>query len=343
MNNLDKNSISNQNDEDLVVAIVEPKKEEPSVVFKAPTIFSVILATIKDDKEYLNTINKTRTLPKLTNTVLTMFVFLAVIILMLVMNTFVDKLIFIPFALFFCSIAVPFLMLTFYFEFNNYNKVGFFKTTLSFLIGIFVYLVINVVSETYLVRIALSTQQFQIDNFAVPILFTVFVFIFTFLLSSAYKAQTLSDCFLISVAIAMGYAFFENVADCFNSLFVSAQINIKGNAYPIDIIANVEEYLNTSFDQLFENTFFKFVFTPFMYSSFSVIIGFIVSMIANKSFHVTKSIYLLLILVVVLNVILFFDTSIQSLNYILKIISFLIATYLIITIMNTTLNSEEKR
>ncbi len=342
MNNLEKNSINSQEDKDLVVSVIEPKKEEPSIVFKPPTIFSVILATIKDDKEYLNNINKTRTLPKLTNTILTMFVFLAIIILMLVMNTFVDKLIFIPFSMIFTSLAMPFLLLIFFYEFNNYNKVGFFKTFLSFLIGFFIFIIINLICKTYLFNVILTAQNFQIDNIAVPILFTLFVFLFTFFLSSAFKAQTISDCFLIAVALAMGYTFFSNITECFNSLFVSAQINIKGNAYPIDIIANDYEYLNISFNQLFENSLFKFVFTPYMYACFAVIIGFIVSMIAKKEKHVTKSIYLLLILVVVLNVILFFDSSIPSLNVILKIIPFLIASYLIVVIMNTTLNSEEK-
>ena len=165
----------------------------------------------------------------------------------------------------------------------------------------------------------------------------------TFLLANAYKATSLSACFIIAVTLAMSYYTISTVNGVFNKLFIVVKREqlIEGYLYPsVSAIVLEEGYLTQSINNFFDDWFTTFVFNPYMYSAWAMIIGAVVSMsveIRNKKGKPPRLIYLLLMLVVLFQYITVTTTTIQLFDYILKTLSCLGTSYVSVNFLNTHL------
>ena len=327
-------------DSDRVEAIYQAKDDEAPVKVKKPTVFSVLLATIKRDKDYLDKVNSARTLPNLSHTVLTFFIILALSLTLVICYFAVDKAALIPLILFFCPIAIPCILLVFYYEINTDANLDFFKFALTFVIGFAFYLIINFINKSILYQISFYNT---IENYFYPILYTLTLFLLTFLLANSYKATSLSACFLIAVTLAMSYHTLFTLHTVFNDLFVVVKREqlVEGYLYPsVSAIVLDEEYLTQSVQNVFNDWFNSFVFSPYMFSAWAMVIGSVVSIsveVRNKKGNPPRSVYLLLMLVVFFRYMTVTTTTVQLFDHIIKILAFLGTTYVSVNLLNTYL------
>lgn len=339
MNNFEKLKKENST-EDRVETVYQKIDDPTPVAVKKPTIFSVLLATIKRDKDYLEKVNSSRKLPNLSHTVLSFFIILAISLTLVICYFAVDKVVLIPLLLFFCPIAIPCILLVFYYEINTDKTLDFFKFALTFVLGFAFYLVLNFINKSILYQL---TFYSTIENYFFPILYILVLFLLTFLLANTYKATSLSACFIIAVTLAMSYYTISTVNGVFNKLFIVVKREqlIEGYLYPsVSAIVLEEGYLTQSINNIFDDWFTTFVFNPYMYSAWAMIIGAVVSMsveIRNKKGKPPRLIYLLLMLVVLFQYITVTTTTIQLFDYILKTLSFLGTSYVSVNFLNTHL------
>ncbi|MBP5372840.1 MAG: hypothetical protein J6Y44_01480, partial [Clostridia bacterium] len=128
----------------------------------------------------------------------------------------------------------------------------------------------------------------------------------------------------------------------FSDLFVTVEgvDFFSGINHPLAII-NKEEYLNQSIINVFDNWFFDYVFMPLLYSFWAIIIGSVVSVAAERRSQnrsLSRSTYLLLLLVLFLQYLVYISTSIDLLDFTLEAISFIVSAYVAVSMLNTRLN-----
>ena len=338
MSDFEKLKRDNPSD-DRVEAVYQKKDEAQIIAVKKPTIFSVLLATLKRDKTYLENANTAKRLPTLSHFVLSVFIVAALTITLVICYFSVDKAVFIPLALVFIPLAMPAMVLVFYYELDVERSISLFKFSLTFVLGFIFYLFLNFLNKKVLYQISFYSN---IERYVFPIIYTALLFFLTFLLSNVYKATSLPSCFLIAVTLSMSCYIIENLTNNFSTLFLTVkkeQVIEGGYLYPsVNAIIMEDGYLTQSISNLFNDWFLKFMFMPYMYAAWAMIVGAVVSTVLevrNKKGNSPKSVYLLLMLVIFFRYIADISTTIALFDIILSFMSFIGTFYVSTRFLNS--------
>lgn len=336
--NFEKLSLDNaQLPENTSISVIEPKTQEKTEKKVSRNVFTAFLATIKQDSAILSP-EKGPKMPNLKYTVLMIISLLFISAFVVILQLFVDKATFIPILILFLSTLVALPCVLFYCEFNVERTFNFPKVAMLILIGFAFQVLLDYLCDSFLATIF---YKWFIDSIIEPIIFNVLLFLVTFLFANFYKSKYVSECLLISICIAMSYSALEIAIDGFRSLFVMTQLDENYNFYT-QVIINQKDALQLSITNLFENWFTKFICIPYVYSAFAGISGYLVSLLVNSRHsngRLPRSMYLLLMLNVVLNSLMIIDTSFDVFNVVLRAISLICSTFLLVKILNMSLNA----
>ena len=322
----------NNPSKDRVEAVYQVVEEKPINV-KSPNLFSLLMATIRRDKKYLESVNERKILPSFSYSFLTLIITVSLAVILVICYFSMDLVRFLPLIMIFCSIAIPIDILVFYYELNQERSINLFSLFVTVAFGFVFYLIIALIK-----RALLNTLSFyvNVDLYIMPLMFTIFVFAATFMLANIFKATTLSECFMIATTLTMTYYAVGTLTGIFESLFINVPNEIKDYDVATAIL-NEDRYLSQSITNVFSDWFYKYVYTPVMYSAWAVVIGAVVSMsskLRNNKGNVPKSIYLLLLLVILFNYISLVNTSIRLFDVILKFMAFIGSAFLTVKFIN---------
>ena len=341
MSDFDKKLLSESADN--TVSVVEPKVEETQTQVKKPTVFSVFIASFKQDTQYLE--NETYgKLPNMKRFLYAMYVFLGLSVLILVMNFYIGFKLLIPIVSLFMSIAAPMLIIIYFYEFAVDKKANIFVVLLAFMLGFLLYVFLNFASSFLYTFVAKE----QIEQIGYPIVFGLACFFITVIMSGNIKTVKLQDCFLIAVSIAMGFCFTTNFVATFSKLFVydgtitTASYTARQGA---GVIISDSEFLQSNYSNLLTNWLFDYVLLPHLYASWAVVIGFLVSY-AGETRQMKrepfKSAYLLLLLVIAINVISVWDPAVEYLTFVFKLVALFGSTMLEVVFLNLCLSKSPR-
>ena len=334
MNDFEKLSTDNV-DKDAIVSVTEVKTAEPEMSVTKPNILTVFFATIKGDKTFYAT-DGVRRLPNLKYTLLCIMSMILITVFMFVMNFVIGYGVLIPTVSFLFTVLPPIVIIIFFYELNAEKTINLFPLSVAFLLGFVVYVVLNLFSSFLYQFVAKES----IEQIGFPIALAIICFLNTLLLSNAFKTDKTGDCFLIAVTIMLGFCVTNNLVQSFNKLFVIDGIISTGtySAPPgAGAVINTGEFLKSNYNNLFENWLFDYFVLPHMYACWAVVTGFLVAVTGesrSKKSETPKSMYLLLMLCILINVIAVIDTAIEYLEIILKIIAFIGSTALEIAFIN---------
>ena len=322
--------------EDRVEAVYQVK-EEKQINVKKPNLFSLLMATIKRDKAYLESVNDTKVLPSFSYSFLSLIIAVSLAVILVICYFSMDLVKFLPLFMLFGSFAIPVIILVFYFEMNHSRSLNLFSVFVTIAFGFVLFLVTALVK-----RALLNTLSFyvDVDLYITPFLFVSLIFVSTFILANVFKSTSLPECFIIATTLAMTYFSVSTITGIFEDMFINVrkEIVIENYVYPsVNAIIKDSDYLAKSVENIFENWFTKFIYTPVMYSCWAVIIGAVVSMTSkmrNKNGNVPKTLYLLLLLDVLFYYIAFVNTSVELFDIILKFMSFFGSAYLAVKFIN---------
>jgi len=337
MNDFDKLTTENPCD-DAIISVIEPKAQETVAPERKPDILAAIWATVRGDKELINSYEKRR-LPYLKYTFLSVIAMFAVSVIVLIMNFFVGYKMLIPIvSVLFCAFP-PTVSVIFFYELNVDGKLSGFTVFICFLLGFFAYVLMNFVASFFYQFVAKES----IEQIGFPIILALICFLNTFVVSNSIKTRSIGDCLLIAAAVLMGFCFTNNLVNTFDKLFVVDGIVTTGtyNAPPgAGVIIGTSEFLKGNFDNIFDNWLFDYIILPYLYSCWAVVNGYLVA-VSNegkiKKREAPKSLYLILMLVMLMNFIAVFDTAIDYLGIILKASVLVASTILAITFINSYL------
>ncbi len=342
MNNFDKLSLLNDNqDENTVKSVIQPKAPTLEAPKKRPTIFTALFANFKQDKELMYP-NKDAVLPNLSVTmgVLVTLVFLSAVLVAL--WYFIDKVAFIPIALVFLSIAMPVFLTCFYYEFDVGRTIPLGKLFLIMVIGALCYVVISQVMSKVLY---IMMYQSLVDSVIMPIISNVVMFAVIFLAANFFKCDNVRDYFVVVAFLTMGYVMCESFTKGFSALFISGRIDDK-TLYNIKVIVDNEEMLATSMHNVLENLVYDYIIMPILYSCWGTVYAYLVYYLMDSKKNrntIPKSMYLLVILVIILNILALVDTSMVSFNVILRLISCVLSLYILVKLLNFSFDEEPPR
>lgn len=342
MSNFDKLKIDCAKEEDITISVVEPKKKEVNLPEKRPTIFSVLLASLKHDTVYLQRANKRKALPDFKYTFLILLSFILLAVLCLVINLTALPVKVIPLLWFLLPACMSVLFIVFYVELGMGKKINMFHVFFSFISGIIIYFLIDFISD--LLFSLISNQLF--NQMILPVFFALFAFFFTFLLCSFFKTTAMGECLVIAASVSFGFYFISAIVNSFNDLFIVDGTITTGSfiAPPgAGIIINNSEYLKNNLSSMLSDWLFDYFALPYLYACWSAVVGVLVSFAAESKKEkrdAPKTIYLLLMLVILLNVIAVMDTTINYLSLILKIASIVGSTLIAVVFLNVYIQEE---
>ena len=334
MNDFEKLSTDSV-DKDAIVSVTEVKTPDPEVSEKKPNILTIFFATIKQDKAYFES-DGTRRLPNLKYTILCILSAILITVFVLVMNFVIGYGMLIPIVSCLFTLVPPIIIIIFFFELDPERTINLFTLSIAFLLGFVSYVILNFVAS-FLYQLI---PKERIEQIGFPAVLAVICFLDTLLLANSFKTNKTGDCFLIAVTIMLGFCVTNNIVQSFDKLFVIDGMVSTGtyNAPPgAGAIINTGEFLKGNYTNLFENWLFDYFVLPHLYACWAVVTGFLVSVTGEsrlKKRETPKSIYLLLMLCILINVIAVIDTAIEYLEIILKIIAFIGSTALEITFIN---------
>ena len=327
----------NNQSEDRLEAVYQKVDAEKKTAKKKPTVFATILATIKRDKDYFDRSDLESNPPALNSTIISFIVLFAFTLVLLLCYFFINKLILVPILVIYCPFIVPLILLVFNYEMNRDGAVKHLSVFISIMVGFVLYLIISLVNDRVLYNLSLYSN---VESYVYPIIFTLSLFFLTFILASSFKATKLSAYILIAVTIALSYYYLHSVIELFSDLFVKIKVD-QIDAQAIEAIIKDEQHLSESIEKIFDDWFKDYLFMPLMYSFWAIIIGSVVSVAAERRGQhrrLSRTTYLLLILVLFLQTIVYISTSIDLLDSTLNLFSFIISAYVSITMLNTSLS-----
>lgn len=340
--NFDKLSrLNDKKDENVVVSVIEPVENIPVTNKTHPNVFSAFMANFKQDKELIYP-SEGAVLPSLKGTLNTFITLIFLSAVMVALWYFIDRIVFIPVALVFLSVAIPCLIMVFYYEFDMGRSVPLGKLLLLFIIGALCYIVISQIMSEILY---IMFDKSLVESVFMPIVSNVIVFAVIFLATSFFQSDSVRDYFLIVTFLVMGYVVCECFIKGFSSLFISGKVD-GTTLYDVRIIIDNKDMLEKSMENLLSNLVYDFIVVPFLYSCWGTIYAYLVYYLAEskrKRNNIPKSMYLLVFLVIVLNILSKVDTAMASFNVILRFISVIISVYVLVKLLNFSFDEEPPR
>ena len=333
MSNFDDLKRENHSD-DRLEAVYQKVDAEVKDTRKKPTVFSLVLATLKRDNNFFERSDLRTKPPMLNATVLTFFMLLAASLVLVLCYFFFDKIVLVPMTLVFSPLFVPLILIVFYYEMNADKSVSVVAVFLSFIFGLLMYITITFLNRNFLYNITFYSDA---ERYIFPIIYSSLLFLITFLLTSIFKAGSLTAFFLVAVSVSLSYYYISTVVNVFNDLFV----RINTDSIVRAIVAS-EESLTLSFNSIFSDWIYDFIFYPLLYSFWAVIIGSVVSVSASRrdgQKRLSRSTYFLLIVLLFSEFTVSISTTIALLDHVLKILSFIVSMYVSVRMINKALNS----
>lgn len=338
-NKFDELSYSNENnDQETVVSVIEPKKPTVEAPKKKPTIFKALFANFKQDKELIYP-SEGAVLPNLTRTLNTLINLIFISAVMVAMWYLIDKVVFVPIALIFLTIAIPSLVLIFYFDFDINRKIPLGKLFILMIVGALCYLAITQIM-TEMLYIFLSPAL--VDSVIMPVISNGVMFFVIFLAANFFKGENVRDYFLIVAFFVMGFVMCMSFTKGFSALFVSNKFD-QTTYYNIRVIVDDEEMLAQSLRNLLDNLLYDYIVLPILYSCWGTIYAYLVYYLIDSRKNrnnIPKSMYLLILLVIILNILAIVDTAMVTFNVILKFTSCAISIYILIKLLNYSFDEE---
>lgn len=338
MNNFDRLSRENkEKNENIAVSINEPEKKKKVDVKIKPTILSAVFANFKQEKENIYPAPGA-VFPNFKGTLITFVMLIFFTAIMVAMWYFIDRVVFLPIALVFVSIAVPCLVIMFYYEFAMANKIPVAKLCLLIAIGALCYIIIyQVLTEFFLMLL----DESLVRNLVVPLSSNILMFAVILLVSCFFTGNSVKDCFLVISFLMMGYV----MCSCFTKGFVALFVpNTEVEGLPTNILAIIynEEYLGKSLRNLLDNLIYDFMLMPVLYSCWGTVYAYLVYYLieSRKTRNpLPKSMYLLIVLVSCLDIMAIIDTTMTSFNIILKVVSLIVSLYLLAKMLNYSMDT----
>lgn len=339
MDKFDKlSTLNREKDNKVVVSVIEPKIEKKEPFQKKPTVFTAFLATLKQDKASLYPTSGA-VLPNLSGTVSTFTALVFLSAVMVALWYFIDKTVFIPVAIVFLSVAIPCLILVFYYEFDMGHKIPLGRLLLLTIVGALTYVVVTqVITEIFY----LVFYENFVDSIIAPIVTNVTIFAVIFFATSFFQSQSVRDYFLIVSFLIMGYVMCQCLVNAFSNLFIAGKV-AGSTLYDVKLIIDNEEMLKESMDHVLDNMFYDFIVWPLLCSCWGTVYAYLTYYLAaskRKKHDIPKSMYLLIFLVIMLNILATTDTSMLSFNVILKSITTIISAYVLIKLLNFSFGDE---
>lgn len=329
-----------QNEYVVASSIVEPPIEKTAKAEKKVTLLNVLVSAVTLNKKKSDS---TYTALRPIKTLKFVIVIAVITLLLFLMSKFADAKLFIPALVLFASFAIPMLLVILHYELNPKKNISIFQLFCSFLFGMLLYIAINSVSNTLLVR---SVYKSTIDIFLVPVFWGFGELFFVSLLAKMYNITDLSSNILLAVCIGMGYAFVTALYSLYSGLFVSVQILIgEAEHYAGSAIVDNSVYFAESVDQVLKLIPWNCIAFPFFLACWSIVMGNVVSlteMFGKKRAENPFSVYLLLILVIVLYILLFFPVSFGYFEYLLKILCAVLSVFIALKLENNALTESVK-
>ena len=343
MSERDKLRRGNEDGEN-IVSVFEPTEAEDKTPQKTENIFSVIMASIKQDNAFFKRADGSLRMPNLGYFYLSVIMASALVLLVVILNFVVGYKMLIPIVSFLLVLITPILSIVFFNSLNVNGKIGEFAVFFSFLFGFVIYVILNFISSLLYRFVAKEI----IEQFGFPVVFSFLVFLTTFIMSNSFKTSKVSDCFLIAVTVAMGYCFSSNLVGTFGKLFVvSGSITAGSYVAPpgAGVIINTSDFLKENYAGIFDDWFFDYFALPFMYGCWAVVEGALVSYASEsrqKKREIPRSVYLLIMLVIALNIFALWDTSVYYLTVIVKIVAFVTSTVFALLFINAYIKELSK-
>ena len=323
-----------QNEYVVASSIVEVPIEKTSKPEKKVTLLNVLLSAVSVNKRSDGAYAKLRPIKTLKFLV----VIAIVALLLFLMSKFSEAKLFASALILFAAFAFPMLLIVLHYELNPKRNISFFQLFVSFLFGALLYITINSISNTFLVR---SVYKSTIDIFLVPVFWGLGELFFVSLLAKMYNITDLSSNILLAVCIGMGYAFITALYSLYSGLFVSVDI-VMGDAehYAGSAVVDNSVYFSQSIDGVVKLIPWNCIVFPVLLVCWSIVVGNVVSLtelFGKKRAENPLSVYLLLILVIVLYILLFFPASFGYFEYLLKIMCAVISIFIAIKLENNAL------
>ena len=250
----------------------------------------------------------------------------------------IDPKVYIPLFIFCASIVFPLLFITFHYVLNSRRNVTIFQLLFSFSFGILLYVVINGLSDSLLVR---SIYKDTIDIFIVPFLWGIGEAFYLALISKVYGLTDASTLILLAVCVGMGYAFIHSLSSVFTSLFTSVEVVIPGHDnYVGQAIVDYSSLMSESLSNAADVLFWDCCCFPFLLCCWSVVMGTVASLtkfLGKRKSDSSFSVYLLLVLVIILYILTVFPTSIGYFELFLKIVCAVISFSVAVRLENNAI------
>lgn len=342
MNKFDRLSLLELNkEENAVVSVIEPKIEKKEAPKKKPNILTAVFANFKQDKTVIYPAEGA-VLPNLKGTMNAFVIMIFLSALFVAMWYFIDKLVFIPMAMIFLSTAMPIFIMTFYYEFDVGMKKPIGKLLMLVLVGALIYVMTKQLMSELLHLFMYSSL---VDSILLPIILNVIIFIAIFIAANFFKGETVRDYFVIVSFLCMGYVICECLTKSFSKLFISGTID-SDTFYSLKVIVNNEQMLGLSMRNVLKNLLYDYILMPFMYSCWGTAYAYLVYYLIDykkKKNSIPKSMYLLLLLITVLNILALVDTSMIYFNVVLKFITVGVSFLILIKMLNYSFDEEPPR
>ena len=328
--NLDKNEY------DVTASVIEPPIEKVESKQKRATVFGALLSAIsvrKSDSTYAS-VRPIRTLTFL-------ILLLIFTILLYFFCQIADIKVVLGLIVVLGACAVPIILIVFYYELCPQKSISLFHLLVSFLFGIVLYLTIDSIANTFLVK---NIYKSTIDTVVIPILWGIGEFVFMAIFSKMYDLSDLSKVMLLAVTVGMGYATVLALQSLINSLFIPVEL-ILGSSVEHYVGTAIVDNLTFTFKQIFDsmpNLILNAFYYPVCIACWSTPIGLITVAPASNSSIGKKeknfAVYLLLVLVIVLYMLSNFTTSYTYFDLFIKLISLSISFIISLHVTNDTLN-----
>ena len=316
-------------DKETVVSVFEPKEDSEVSSMKVPSIGAILLATVKRDAAFFEAYKGKKKLPRLNFTVLMTISLVAIALFVFIISNlkyndfFIGYGILIPLVSLLLCVGAPLLIIVFFYELSTERSVKFYSLFISFMIGFALYIALNLLSELLYPVI----QREQIDQIGFPLVTTIIFFLMTFLLANNFNAKGMADYYLIAVTLSMGFCFTSNFVSTFAKLFVVDGTVSTGTytAPPgVGVTIFTGQYLERSYQGIFNNWLFDYMMMPFLFSCWAVISGFVASFTDEnraKNRSTPSSIFFLLLLIIAFNIFAVIDTAADYFGVILKTVA----------------------
>lgn len=331
LDNLEKN-------ERLVTkSILEPKIEKVEEKQRKISLFSIILASFSPKKDTSDGLFDN---VLLTKTVKILILLVLMSLLLVLFYTIGEIQLILPVSVIFASVACPLLLTSFHYELCPERKISLFQMIFSIGFGIVLYLTINILIETILIK---SIYEQTINMIIVPILWGLGELIIVSILAKAYNISDLLSGVLVAVCVGMGYVFTWCLNELVLSFFTSVKVTFDdGLEYLMYAILNVPSYLEQGYERMLEKVLMYSIYYPIIFSCWSVVIGNTVSLKevrGAKKLEKSTSLYLLIIFVIVLYSLSVFATSFSMFDVILKILCLVVSLFIAVLMDNSALNA----